>query len=448
MTERGEDERPGYELEVRVLWGGEPLAVHHRPLSRGFTVGPREDADLVVPEGWLGETSPRAHRLVEAEGEGARVVARPGAPPELVQPGERIRVELPASEQHGYRAAGDEGDRPTSVVLEIAVVPRSKAVGRWPALREPARRTVITGLVALGVTVGLAQLEQSYAEAHAGPAPLEVSDEQRFAIEAALDEVEEKLHGPREERLIDRARLEEDIASSMRLGLWERLTESQLRVFVMPDVLYEAPFDAELDPVLCLPYRSGPMPGEMIHPREPWDYANVRICDAYHVTPTGFRGLSPPAPPILDDGPSQLWRSERDRLHPRGRPAKRSTVTFEIAKPPEPIPGAAPDPPRTVAMWQPGPEVTEPLERVLGQRRAALAECHEMSATHDQAETARISFLFAADGRLALFGGPRDRPFSTCVLEALRWARVPRSNGRLPSAIYDVRFEPPPPSRR
>jgi hypothetical protein len=463
-----ESERDAPAVEVRVLWGGDVLAVRHLAPPRSYHLG-NAGADFVVDGEPLGaarfpivladrggvcavaprdagamiHTGPGKQRSLEqalAEGiaEPYEGVA-PGTRIPLAQ-GARVAITLPSrAAGTAYRAAPGEGAA-AALVIEVALVRAGRVVGRTPSLGSGARLLASTA-VAAGVMLGGLHVagtrpgpdvdeddgmtvDQKYEMVRAFQAVMEreIDEEEARAQERMASMTPEERD--RERRLRD----QESWNAPTKLPGRERLRNSF-------DELERRPFDSfgEIDMIgpgtYCFAVESmdqGPGPNAPFatDPR-------IGLCQTAVVTPFGLRSLgAPPSIDVLGRDPTDRWAFDFARM--RYRPiifdADRTARAIAAARV-EIEPLTRPD--AFVDRWM--------VDRALRRRMADLRACYALGLrlNPDLEGSVDVAANVGIDGRTHTYdtlhgAGMPDALVSRCVV----------------SAIEGMVVSPPPPHAR
>lgn len=450
-------------VEVRVLWGADPLRVTHLSPPRDFIAGDAGDllidaaplgasrwpiviargetASVIAPRGATGMIHRQDRRVTldQAIGEG---LASPyeGAPEAQAIPldlGARVTLSLPLrAPRAAYRASHDGreiADAP--LVIELAMVRAGRAVGRRPYF-EGVGRAAFSAACALAIVVALRAWNPMQIPACTGDCDEDHADARVFMsrqLVAAQEHEEER----RQELAAEDAADPDAVVLRPTWMLREpppvrersvlRFSEHWRDGTFRPDRPLEIPADMELvNPRAFCWDDSAPLDDE--------DFVTFpsvlrMLCASPQLSPFGMRVLGPPPNvDVLGRDPNDFWSPRYARaLAAAPRVPLTGSARLDVAIA------------RTTSGLDPAP-----LERLLVARRAALRDCHALGRRHQPEHdlTFTLGFVVGADGVITtasardVEGSAGDR-VARCITAALVGAELSPRLGRVANA--DVR---------
>lgn len=381
-----DDDRHALAVEVRVLWGEDPITVAYLSPPRSFCAGPALAVDTALFGG------PRVP-LVVVDDDGVSAVAPPGSAGTIqaggrvtsfsrasgagelriaLALGTKVSIALPA----GAAASPYRGpvEARADVSVEIALVRAARAIARKPLL-QGIGSLFFPGLIALSAILGPLACSTFFMPPLCGP----VCDEPDPWLSAQLAIAELKE--------IERAR-EEDPDEPPPEPAWMRRTMPPLLPALPGDSAarwndgafdeaqpFEAPAEAEAfgSSFFC---DGGSIQDGVVFLARPMTPRRA-FCEWPEMTPFGARFLGlPPNTDFFGRDPGDLWSAARaDRRFHAPLPS------FQVARG-----GLSPSARARVTVKVRDSSLRferERFERVLRSRSAALRECYELALRHD-----------------------------------------------------------------
>jgi hypothetical protein len=423
-------------LEVRVLWGGDVLRVHHLAPPRSFSIGDA-GSDLAVDVDALGiERCP----LVRVEGGGVFAVAPAGAEvmtrradapgnAALAEEGERIRLApgmevtlaLPSRRSASAYRSPPAGADAAGISLEIALVPAERVAWRARSI-DGAGRLLVGAAVALAILAGVRTLAWFSEPACGDCDPDEPTMDQVYAIQQALMAVAEKelaLEPPEHEPPPD-AHIAGTVAveDAIRFGLISDPSRYRPPIGNLRPLALTGGFRLTGDPFVD--FFGGP-----IERSSALATSGIRLDRTAFEDPFGL-------------GPDEIWGIGYEALL-RSRslalPRPQSVVTIATR-------GA----PRWIS--------TARFERALRTRHAALRDCYEPGLIFDPRLAGSVDFdvVIEGDGFVTARRFDPDayrQPSAAargdvvrCMAGVLDGLRIPSPEGRLDTVRVTIGFRP------
>jgi hypothetical protein len=454
-----ETERDAPAVEIRVLWGGDLLAVRHLAPPRPFHVGDaacdfaldgeplgtprfplvtveRGAVSVVAPRGAAGRIHAGDRLLAEtleravAEGLAAPSPGLPGATKIPLAAGARVTLSLPSgAAATAYRAAPAAEDATHArLVLEVALVRAGRVVGRGIAWRAQGRILASTALAAAVIGGGLAALDATVPV----PDPDDdgISSDDQYLIAQGLAKIEEGVHPEMEEEPAP-----PPVESTRTGGPWWEPRRERSR--------WSPEIDAE-----PLPFRSLPE-AEMFGPRTfcwslGWDEGFAdrardfgTVMDAYcrfaPVTPFGLRLLGEQVErDLFGRDPGDLWRTQLEDARRGLRAAPTSPA------------------PRSAIAVEPRGQVPDFMLATVRRHARDLAACHALGLAENDLLTGAVDLELTvgadavARGRVASTTTLTDERVARCMAGALAGPWRIDGPARVWHGLVRVRARPDP----